>query len=56
MLDTALIVGHSNGNANPFDYYNNTRAIIAPRTSGFTAKNIKIYNYGNNSALFESCS
>lgn len=56
VLDNALIVGRSNGNANPFDYYNGTRAIVVPRTNGFLAKNIKIYNYGNNSALIESCS
>ena len=30
--------------------------MVVPRTNGFLAKNIRIHNYGSNSALIESCS
>jgi hypothetical protein len=56
VLDNALIVGKSFGNANPDEYYNGARALVVPRTNGFLAKNIKIYNFGSNTALIESCS
>ncbi|CAK78473.1 unnamed protein product (macronuclear) [Paramecium tetraurelia] len=51
------LLGRSNGNANPdITYYDGSRAMVVPRTNGFLAKNIRIYNYGSNSALIESCS
>ncbi|CAK63336.1 unnamed protein product (macronuclear) [Paramecium tetraurelia] len=57
VLDNAVIIGKSNHNANPDDtYYDGSRAMVVPRTNGFLAKNIRIYNYGSNTALIESCS
>jgi hypothetical protein len=56
VLDNALIIGKSNGNANSDDYYDGSRALVVPRTNGFLAKNIRLYNFGSNTALIESCS
>ncbi|CAD8161606.1 unnamed protein product [Paramecium octaurelia] len=56
VLDNALIIGKSIYNAQPDAYYQGSRAIIVPRTNGFLAKNIRMFNFGNYSALIESCS
>jgi hypothetical protein len=39
-IQNYLIVGKSRGNANPDNYYIDSRAIIAPRTDGFMASNV----------------
>jgi hypothetical protein len=51
-----LIVGKSRGNSNGNEYYANARAIITPRTDGFIAKNVQIYNFDSNMTLLNSCS
>lgn len=53
-LDNALIVGKSIGN--PITKTAGSRALIVPRTNGFLASNIKLYNFGSDTALIESCS
>jgi len=50
-LDDWLIVGVSQGNPNPDDYYDETRGIIAPRTNGLHVKNIRFYNFKSNMIL-----
>ncbi|KAM3144741.1 hypothetical protein pb186bvf_003050 [Paramecium bursaria] len=52
-LQNALIVGQS-GNADLS--VTGFRALIVPRTNGFTAKNIAAYNFPANSVILQSCS
>jgi len=54
-MDT-LIIGKSVGNPAAAEFYDGSRGIIVPRTNGFLAKNIKLYNFGANQILVESCS
>lgn len=56
VLDNALIIGQSLGNPSSNEYYDGSRALVVPRTNGFLAKNIRIHNFGSNSAIIESCS
>jgi hypothetical protein len=56
IVENFVIVGKSRGNANPDSFYQGARAIIAPRTDGFYVRDVKIYNFGPNMTLLQSCS
>lgn len=47
-IEDWLIVGRSNNNAEEKAYYDETRAIIAPRTNGFYIDNVRVYNFEDN--------
>jgi hypothetical protein len=40
-----MIVGKSSNPEEDSSFYFESRGIIAPRTDGFSAKNIRFYNY-----------
>jgi hypothetical protein len=52
------IVGFSQVNppANIDSEYNQARGLIAPRTDGFKASNVKFYNFGSTMTPLQSCS
>ena len=56
MLDTALIVGRTEGNAET-SVMGSARGVITPRTDYWTVQNVNFYNFDfGNAAALGSCS
>lgn len=46
-----MIVGKSKNPAPDEDFYHESRGIIAPRTDGFHARNVRLYNFDSDMIL-----